>query len=92
MNKKAANKNALKKYQKRNLTSGVHSLSNGGIAPKKQQESKYHFKLKESKLQHGYQLDTYEGIDYSESFSVPNYGQPLIDTTGFKVTVLPSQF
>jgi hypothetical protein len=92
MNLKSKNKNAIKRHQRNNLKCGVHSMSMGGIAPRKQEESKYNTLEKIKKLTYSYQLDTYVGIEYSESFPIPDYGYHLIDTTGFKVTVLPSQF
>jgi hypothetical protein len=47
---------------------------------------------KPKKTKYQYKTDSYIGIEYDKQLTVPNYGQPLIDTTGFTVTVLPSQF
>jgi hypothetical protein len=56
-------------------------------------KEKYGGKKKEAKSStQKYKTDSYVGIEYDKQLTVPDYGQPLIDTTGFTVTVLPSQF
>ena len=49
---------------------------------------------KKTKDKPKYQTDTYEGIVYNTPLPVPEpqVGQQPIDTTGYKVTKLPSQF
>jgi hypothetical protein len=81
------NKNAIKRQRRRNLTQGVHHA----LAPRKRDESIKKPAIS-SKATRRYVLDTYQGIEYGDRLPMPKVEVTLIDATGFKLTVLPSQF
>jgi hypothetical protein len=62
------------------------------MAPAKRNESKINKEPVIKAQRSRYVLDTYVGIEYTERLNAPKIDQELIDSTGFKLITLPSQW
>ena len=82
-------KNAIKRQQRRNLPRTSRAIAPVVPATCEWQRKKLPAIQKTISR---YVPDTYEGIEYQERLTAPSLEVTLIDTTDFKLTVLPSQF